>query len=347
MAQKADTDDRETIANEQRGCGFLKPSSAYLRSGVPTEDGVLPAFVEFDDYIPYLERSKFRSYEVFPGVQFELSVTGNAADPSLPSPLSPRVPTEDAGFTRTDPPGEIHNHLRRLAGSGRGTHAGEFAAFHVHDLYMHVGASYYETPQEFIDEVKEQGLSKKIPVSESQEPPIINPGLTRLFLVHPKAIDEDDDGEREQSAVIGYCYLTRIVYTEDKKGRYPAWAQKMAKAGLIDLVERGPQVHEDGTVAETLDDLDDPEAVPSEEGETEVLDDYLPGSVMDAVTDVLGGGDPDADPEPYDANAPDEGEDEDGEESFACEYCGKGFDTEMGRRGHLRACPEKPASEDA
>lgn len=45
-------------------------------------------------------------------------------------------------------------------------------------------------------------------------PPVVNPGLTRVFLVHPRAIVDEDDNET--AGIIGYVYLSRVVYTEDE-----------------------------------------------------------------------------------------------------------------------------------
>jgi hypothetical protein len=282
-------DEHETIENEERSCGFLKHSKAYVRSPPASGSGTLPSFVRFDPPIPYLERSKFRGYEYFPGISFELAVTGAADIPTTYAGMAvsdpdddPRLDDEDAdhrellfedhtflmdavtstseeiadnhpsGITSTDPPGEIWRHVARLTGAADGDHAGDVPAFHAHDLYMHIGASYYETPEEFIAEVDEQGLSKAIPVSESQDPPVINPGKTRLFLVHPDATGDEND----TPGVIGYVYLWRTVYTDDEEGRYPHWAKQQSRSRTdMDLVHVGDKVYEDGTRETTIDDL--------------------------------------------------------------------------------------------
>jgi len=266
--------ERETVRNEERGCGFLKHSKAYLRSPPRSADGVLPSFVEFDPAVPYLERSKFRGYEYFPGVEFELATTGPSNVPETvgewirPSGVEDDVGDEetdelrgvldgisDEGGFSTDPPGEIWRHIARTTGDAHGLeHAGEVPQFQTRDLFMLVGKSYYDTPEEFVEEVREQGLSKAIPVSESQEPPRIEPGRTRLFLVHPNAVYYEETEERKPG-IIGYVYLHRTIYTEDEKGRFPAWAQEQAEGREdMDLVHIGDQIYEDGTRAATLDD---------------------------------------------------------------------------------------------
>jgi hypothetical protein len=269
--------DAETLPNKERGCGFLKHSKAYIRSPPRSTDGVLPPFVEFDPYIPYLERNKFRGYEFFPGIPFELAVTGGhglldgmddedyglehisedydsvTSEDSFTDGTLRDLKEVDGGF-ETDPPGEVFRHIARLVGSATGDHAGDITAFHANDLYMHVGKSYYEDPGDFIREVRTQGLSKAIPVSESHAPPIINPGMTRVFLVHPRAI-VDEDGD-ETAGIIGYVYLSRVVYTESKEGRFPNWAKDYARTGKLDLVQIGDQIYDDGTRASTIDEED-------------------------------------------------------------------------------------------
>lgn len=269
-------DERETVRNEERGCGFLKHSNGYLRSPPRSADGVLPPFVRFDPPVPYLERSKFRGYEYFPGVEFELATTGPSNVPETvgewirPGGVEDDVGDENAddlrgvldgisdegGFS-TDPPGEIWRHIARTTGDASGLeHAGEVPQFQTRDLFMLVGKSYYDSPDEFIEEVREQGLSKAIPVSESQEPPRVEPGRTRLFLVHPNAVYYEETEERKPG-IIGYVYLHRTIYTEDEKGRFPAWAQEQAEGrDDMDLVHIGDQIYEDGSRAATLDSTD-------------------------------------------------------------------------------------------
>jgi len=275
---------RETARNEQRGCGFLKHGKAYVRSPPRSADGVLPSFVEFDPVVPYLERSKFRGYEYFPGTEFELAVTGTDDFPDTaggwtrPSEigegedrptLNGYSTSTDEALTSTDPEGEIWRHILRNVGSAADhEHAGQIPQFQSRDLFMFVGKSYYETPEEFIEEVREQGLSKAIPVSESQDPPRIDPGNTRLYLVHPKAVYYEET-DTYKAGIIGYVYLHRTIYTEDEKGRFPAWAEEQASGREdMDLVHIGDQIYDDGTRATTIngvcEDGDSEESVRTE-----------------------------------------------------------------------------------
>ena len=272
-------DDYRTVENHERGCGFLEHGKSYLRSPPASASGHLPAFVEFSPPVRYLERDKFRGYEFFPGVQFELSVTGGIGEyearnysvggepPTLRSPEEVRDSLGpesliDEGLTTTDPVGEVHRHIDRLTHTDPdGSHAGEITAFRSHDLYQHVGESYYETPAEFISEVREQGLSKAIPASSNQGPPRINPGRTRLFLVHPSV--PSLDGE---AGVIGYVYLHRTIRTASTDGEFPAWVQEES-AGRNDFepVYIGDRVDEEGKRTTKITDSDGWEVVPEKD----------------------------------------------------------------------------------
>ena len=250
-------DETEALPNPERGCGYLKDGKAYLRADVGV-DGDLPAFVEFDQPIPFKEDRK-RSYKQFPGIQFEMSVTG------------------DAGLTTTTPPNEIQNHLDRLmADRPTGTTAGEMVSFHSHDLLMSVGKTHYETAEEFATEAKYHGVNKAISVTSGNEPPVVNPGRTRLFLIHPRAVEvtvtETEEQEVEKTeevelptgevktvsytetemvevekteyvpGVFGYTYLTRVVYTEDADGNVPKYIQDYEATGSLDVVKTGEPV---------------------------------------------------------------------------------------------------------
>jgi len=53
------------------------------------------------------------------------------------------------------------------------------------DLCMWVGEKHYPWPNDFSDEAKRDGVSKRVP---RKAIPYIEPGRTRLALIHPKAI---------------------------------------------------------------------------------------------------------------------------------------------------------------
>lgn len=309
-----DKHDIETVDNKQRGCGFLKEGTAYLRGEV-APDGVLPPFVEFETPIPWLEGHQ-RGYSRFPGVQFEAAVTPDPDDYHTALSLAfdrrdwwdrvthatatrddhevlaaaREVAADDnvaaTGWrTRVEPPLEGTRHIERLRTDAlndhpgtEGDHLGELRVARAHDLLMWVGETYYDDPGAFIAECREMGLSKAIPTSENQAPPVINPGRTRVFLIHPTAVatGTDDDGSQDPThvpGVIGYAYVTRCLYTGIDTGDgvdFPEWAQDFAAAGRMDLVEIGDRVpaatRDNGaTIAEWADD----EEAPADDDEAE------------------------------------------------------------------------------
>ncbi|TQQ81884.1 hypothetical protein [Halonotius roseus] len=186
-------------------------------------------------------------------------------------------------MTETEPVGEIWEHVDRMeADRPTGETAGEMVAFHSQDLLLSVGKTYYPNVDEFIEETKQHGVSKAISVTSGNAPPAVNPGRTRLFLIHPNAVtvdreiettvgemNEDDeilDVDVEASRVedrlvdidddvgvtikrtltvpgiFGYTYLSRVVYTEDTDGNVPAYIQEYETLGDLDVVKTGREV---------------------------------------------------------------------------------------------------------
>lgn len=310
LANSFQDNGEEFIENPERGCGFAKADQAYIRlDWVPWHPGYgdelerLPVFVEIEseaNRIPY-KGDHFRNYRWIPGLNFELALIEAAADlgpSSSPMELVSALKNNEI----TDPPGEVWEHIRRLGGSEAEDIDDQFhhiTAGTAHDLLMWVGESYYGTPREFIEEAKREGLNKAIPVSQGQEPPTINPGKTRVWLIHPKgktAPRENLDGlgvetldhvagvgaktaERLREAgyktvrhvrdasvteltdlggigediaqrlreadvyipaIIGYSYLSRIIYTRDVDGKVPEYVEQWDATGMVDVVNIGP-----------------------------------------------------------------------------------------------------------
>lgn len=257
-----DDSGEEIINNEERGCGHLDRGKGYLRSDVAVGSGSLPPIVEIPEpqRIPHKE-SHTRTWKSFPGIQFELALIEEAAglDPETASPMEYVAAIKNGGYDG----GEIWEHLKRLAGSARpldtgvegSDHYGTMRVAQANDLIMWVGETYYPTPEAFIEETSQRGLNKAISMSTRNPPPVVNPGKTRLFLIHPKGIDyfpekkEDEldemgieEEERYTAAIIGYCYITRCIYTKDADGRIPDYIQRWDAADDLDIVTPGQAV---------------------------------------------------------------------------------------------------------
>lgn len=282
LDQARDGDGRESIDNRERGCGHLKPNSAYVRSDVAAlsgPDGEVPVFVELDDPVEYREHNGkgaiIPGYVAFPGTSFDLHYRANGGT--------------------TSPEGDVEAHHERLSRYGfDGKHYGEITSARASDLLMSIGKTNWETPQDFVDETLERGLNLKIPVSDRQAPPPVEPLRTRVWVIHPHGCGEDRPG------IIGYAYLTRTVFTTGTKASsedpdIPAWAQDYADAGKFDVVDRGKPISADDAEraakhvplsefdVDDADDVDDfAEAESAERPDTAtitVADDDAPGDV--------------------------------------------------------------------
>lgn len=256
--------DAETIENRERGCGYLKAGNSYIRCDPSafSEGGTLPGFVAFVDSngdlhpIPFKE-SLPRGYETVDGTNFlaAAETERNLAclypgDPDAEQSHQEAHQEAKKNMVGTGlydtieevPASELARHLDRMAHDGFDgrEHWGEITPANSQDLMMRVGKSYYDEPWDFIDETLELGLNKGISVHSNKSPPTIQPGRTRCWLIHPHACGEDMPG------VIGFCYLTRCIFTRDKDGNVPKYAQNYADAGELDVVDIGePQPREE------------------------------------------------------------------------------------------------------
>jgi hypothetical protein len=232
MSQATDTDpedddseavQRPVAQNPKRGCNHLKHGKGYIRSAPDALD--LPAFVEMEPRLPYKE-GHFRGYRHFPGMKFEMAVLD-------------RVDCKPRSVVKQD--------FGRMYGIADGDHIGEMDIAQAQDLIMWVGKTYYD-PDEFIEEVRDLGLSKAIPLSKNQEPPTIVPGWTRVWCLHMNAIDGDRPG------LLGYAPVGEVIYTEDADGGIPKWAQDYAKTGKMVVAKVGDEVSAEATKNNALDD---------------------------------------------------------------------------------------------
>jgi len=245
LDQARDGDGRESIDNRARGCGHLDPNACYLRSDLAalgSPDGDIPPFVEFDDPVEYREHTGrgaiIPGFKAFPGNSFTLHY--------------------DADGGTTTPEGDIHDHIERLSKFGfDGDHYADITSARSIDVLMSVGVSNYETPEEYIEECRTRGLNLKIPVSNKQEPPVVEPLRTRVFVIHPNGAGEG------RPAIIGYAYVTRNVFTTGTDASQddpdvPKWAENYAKTRPdFDLVDRGEPVGEDEMVDDAQATIED------------------------------------------------------------------------------------------
>lgn len=255
-----------TLSNPKRGCGHLKHGKAYIRGVIGSPDGVLSPFVRMDPPIPYREMGTdetfTRGYLRFDGTaaQFRLNqladfvrcYPGDLTDADARENMVARglYPDDDA-----IPDGEPQRHVDRIAAMPTSAdHFGEVdLAAHGKrphaDLLMRVGATHYPDPDDFIDEAIRLGISKAIPLSKRQDPPVIDPGNTRVWVIHP----DTDVGW----GVIGFAYLQEVVYTQQEDGTVPDYIQDHAAAGELDVVDiEPPREHEDDTGLDQFTDDD-------------------------------------------------------------------------------------------
>lgn len=248
-------DDRrpDQIENKERGCGHLEPGKAYIRGVVTGRGGgVLPSFVKCDPPIPFheigTEGSFTRSYKHIDGLTLQLATEG---DVCRYVPLSPNSRYEDIDTawdrmaslglyeTRMDiPESETQRHIDRVHYRGpEGDHWGNIPTAGQTDLLMRAGESYYPDPDEFIQEARQRGLSKAIPIGPNREPPQVVPGITRCWIMHPAALDDGKYG----GGIIGYVYLDDVVFTEPEEGDVPQYVTDLESQGKIRTVEIGPE----------------------------------------------------------------------------------------------------------
>ena len=208
------------LDNPKRGCGHLKPNAMYLRADTHP-DGTLPAFVSMIPAQPFAERH-YRGWRPFQGLAFCMAGAG-------PRWRTAPALDEDA----------LH---ARIAAARLPADVGHADLAWAPDLLMWVGGDFYQTPEAFAEEARLHGVNKRIP--SVGEPPLVVPGITRLFLVHPSA----------GPGVFGYTYLTRVVYTAGPAPT-PKWVHDLAARGRVDVCRVGPE-YDPAQSTPLLDGLD-------------------------------------------------------------------------------------------
>jgi len=251
----------QQIHNPKRGCGYLKHNSFYVRSAPSRAmgwEGLLPLFTEFKPAIRFMEQH-FRGVAAFNGLAFELATnpaTGltDAEEAIIAEDLGgysyPEWYAQEwASLTRLAPdcvePTELGRHLARLRNQA-GIWANEPITRQTlghcpypwqQDILMWVGESYYPDVDTFIKEGIEHGFNKRVRLNGA--PPQFVRGLTKLYLLHPKAkLANGQIGP----GLIGYCYMTEVIYTIPKDGVMPDFVDKLIQRRQVQPVHIGPQI---------------------------------------------------------------------------------------------------------
>jgi hypothetical protein len=286
---KYETARTDTLPNPERGCGHLDRGAAYIRGLTETTSGgVLPSFVRLSDPLPYREIGTgggfTRGYELIDGITMQVAIANDDDAPDF-VPLSTdgfdKAPYNlaragnkliDAGVYESAPhipESETQRHLDRVAHRGceNGDDWGGIPTCGQQDLLMRAGETYYDTPDEFITECVRHGLSKKIPIGPNNVPAIV-PGVTRCWVMHPNATDDDSYG----GGIIGYAYIDKPVFTEPADGELPSYVEDMVETGdlwVADIEE--PEVEDestpDATIADFGDDADEQPGIEVREGD--------------------------------------------------------------------------------
>lgn len=260
----------ETIDNRQRECGFLKADNAYIRADIGASGGILPPFCIFTKPmdsesgergtlhkrnplapIPFKEYIG-QGYEGINGTEFLLAVEDrwNVTPIHYGKERAFERMVDRGLYDSTEgvPSSEVARAIDRSRAAGLPddvTHYGEMKSANGLDLLMRAGKTHYDEPWDFIDEAATRGLNKGIGVTQNRSPPVINPGTTRCFIVHPNALGEDKPG------IVGFTYLTRVIYTQDTDGEIPKYAQDYVEAGYMDEVQAGEPEPVEEDIAES------------------------------------------------------------------------------------------------
>lgn len=269
----------DKLSNPERGCGHLERGKAYVR-GIPgSANGCLPSWVEIRPPIPYkevgTEGSMTRGYIEWDGLTFQLTVEGVPGDDDRYEfiPHAAGMAYEPEAFENMVNAGlydsvadvprlEVNRHIDRVKARGlSGQHFGAIDVAGQTDLLMRAGKKHYPNPVDFAEEAKEMGISKAIPVSQGREPPVCVRGITRLWIVHPEACEEEPG-----YGIIGYGYVDEVVYTEPADGEVPGYIDDYESAGKLRTVDiEDPPEDDDGDTPDDQQDISD--FVPSSDAE--------------------------------------------------------------------------------
>jgi len=234
----------ETIDNPERGCGHLLEHGMYLRASVFSTDGFIPAVVEFKEPILY-QGKFFKGYRRINGMAFEMINRGRMR-PVFKGRVGETIVQNyaDTYDLVTGEAMEFERYMGRLLGMGASDAPFDsIPEAWAQDLLMFAGATYYETPEEFIEEVRQHGLSKRI--GGGGKPPEVVPDITKLYLAHKRAVlrDKENPGDPDEwlPGIIGYCYLNEVIFTEKQGVPLPEHIKRHAANGDLRVVKIGPE----------------------------------------------------------------------------------------------------------
>lgn len=257
----------EPMDNPERGCGHLQHGKAYFTGGGFSEGGVLPSWVEIDPHLPFREvgtQGEFtRGFVKFDSLTLQLALHREYD-------FIPHYPNEDdledgeaeskamrnhvdAGvYDSFDevPTDQVQRHIDRVGhrGTEGGKHWGDIPVAGTTDYLMRAGKTYYPTPESYIGETIEHGLSKAISIRKNNIPQVV-PGITRCWVMHPKACEGYGGG------IIGFAYLNEITFTLPEEGELPTYVR---------------EGHENGHL--TVRDIKEPQEPNEEEAEEDTPD---------------------------------------------------------------------------
>jgi len=312
---------RELLPNPERGCGYLQESKAYIRTDPMRDpDGDIPSFVTFDPPIPYKEGT-LRSYQNFDGLGFHRS---------LPEKFTTH-PNEDDLSDLWD---RLENSEDGSHWGAITTAYAEDMLQWVGETYYDDPRDFVEEARKFglskaIPVSKRQGPPAINPMCTRVF--LVHPTAYRVYEQTTTDGDDEADGESEDDAentekvrvsyldddnrlgeddaetplntiagVIGYSYLTRVVWTAPSDDDIPKWAKQYQDTGQLDIVDVGEPVAED-EVDERLAEYDgslSDEGVNAQQivyALSETAETLSPGhgATLDDVDDADAGDDPD------------------------------------------------------
>lgn len=242
-----------TSHEEARGCGFRKAGGYYLvAEGLSTPCGRLPIpiqrcpccgeGVKFSRGTTWLDPRPF--------AKIPCSFKGECPETTCPAFNMDSLGRTDVIECSTpkkveDAQKKFRSNFRyedvKVGVSRRDRSLQEVSARFPHVLLLWIGEKFYATPEDFINEAKKQGVSRRIPTV----PHDFEAGETWVWLAHLKAIyngPNHEDGEYTPG-VFHMFRPKQIDYIVDKENDDDYKLERLAEKGyrLVDVVKIGEQ----------------------------------------------------------------------------------------------------------